>query len=349
MENLYSENILKYVNDASRVGFIDKADGIGETGLEGANLGNRLAVRFTLSAYQGRIQKIRFQVFGCGFTIAACAAAAELCEGRALAEVAKISSDAIHKHMGFALPPERSYCADLAAEALRAAVNSVKKSSAVVSTTIVSEDTDQHARVQESDPLYKALLAGCVPAMSQAEIDDRQMFACLITVASQDAWPVHKALGLDEKVLQRILITFFPGFDTELLNAGKEKEFPPLPEINSDVLSLLLSYIAPDATVYERQAGKLLAHIIAARAAFTGHLWVAMGFFQRPQLSSAIRRHLPRLAAANNKNMRWKRFMFKQVCDLNGGTMCKTPNCGDCSDYALCFVTDSDEEDVVYQ
>ncbi len=348
MENLYSENIIKYVNDASRVGFIDKADGIGETGLEGANVGNRLAVRFTLSVYQEKVQKIRFQVFGCGFTIAACAAAAEYCEGRRLGEVARLTSDAIHKHMDFALPPERSYCADLASEALRAAIKSAMNSSAVVTTSIVSEPADEHARITEEDPLYKALIAGCVPAMSQAEIDDRQMFACLLAVASQDAWPVHKALGLDEKVVQRILMTFFPGFDRAFLDYGADKKFPPLPEVNKDVLNLLLSYIAPNASLNERQAGKLLAHTLAARAAFPGHLWVAMGFFQRPQLSSAIRRHLPLLAAANNKNMRWKRFLFKQVCDLNGGPMCKTPNCGDCSDYSLCFVDDS-EEDVVYQ
>jgi nitrogen fixation protein NifQ len=62
-----------------------------------------------------------------------------------------------------------------------------------------------------------------------------------------------------------------------------------------------------------------------------------MGLFERPQLSAAIHRHLPALFAANGKNMRWKRFFFKQVCDLNGGLMCKTPNCGECSDYALCF------------
>ncbi len=347
MENLYTENIMKYVNDASRVGFIDKADGIGETGLEGGHVGNRLAVRFTLSVYQDHIQKIRFQVFGCGFTIAACAAAAELCEGRRLEDVARISSDAIHKHMGFALPAERSYCADLASEALRAAVTSALNASRPVSTSIVSEPADDDARVSEKDPLYKALLAGCVPAMSQAEIEDRQMFACLITVASQDAWPVHRALGLDEKEVNRILATFFPGFDKTLLNAARERRFPQLPDMNDDVLQLLLSYIAPDATVNERQAGELLARIIAARAAFPGHLWVAMGFFQRPQLSAAIRRHLPLLAAANDRNMRWKRFLFKQVCDLNGGTMCKTPNCGDCSDYVLCFV--SEPEEMAYQ
>jgi nitrogen fixation protein NifQ len=62
-----------------------------------------------------------------------------------------------------------------------------------------------------------------------------------------------------------------------------------------------------------------------------------MGLFERPQLSAAIRRHLPALAEANHRNMRWKRFLFKQVCELNGGILCKSPNCGDCCDYALCF------------
>jgi nitrogen fixation protein NifQ len=49
------------------------------------------------------------------------------------------------------------------------------------------------------------------------------------------------------------------------------------------------------------------------------------------------------LAAANSQNMRWKRYLFKQVCELGGGMMCKSPNCGECSDYSICF-PDPDEE-----
>jgi nitrogen fixation protein NifQ len=65
-----------------------------------------------------------------------------------------------------------------------------------------------------------------------------------------------------------------------------------------------------------------------------------MGLFERPELTSSIQRHLPGLISANHKNMRWKRFLFKQVCDRNEGNMCKTPNCVDCSDYTLCFAGD---------
>jgi nitrogen fixation protein NifQ len=62
-----------------------------------------------------------------------------------------------------------------------------------------------------------------------------------------------------------------------------------------------------------------------------------MGLFSRPELSAAIRRHLPALAAANHKGMRWKRFLFRQLCEQTGGSLCKTPDCGRCSDYSLCF------------
>ena len=62
-----------------------------------------------------------------------------------------------------------------------------------------------------------------------------------------------------------------------------------------------------------------------------------MGLFERPQLSAAIGRHLPSLRVANQQGMRWKRFFFKQLCEMGGGVMCKSPVCGDCSDYAICF------------
>jgi len=95
-----------------------------------------------------------------------------------------------------------------------------------------------------------------------------------------------------------------------------------------------------DATGGMYQTSEWLARIIAARAARPGHLWTAMGFFKRQQLSEAIRRHLPTLAKANSQGMRWKRYLFKRVCDMNGGVMCKSPNCGSCSDYSLCFAPD---------
>jgi len=60
-----------------------------------------------------------------------------------------------------------------------------------------------------------------------------------------------------------------------------------------------------------------------------------MGLIARPEPTAAIRHHLPALAAANARGMRWKRFLYKKLCGLGGGEMCRAPDCGMCSEYAL--------------
>jgi nitrogen fixation protein NifQ len=130
---------------------------------------------------------------------------------------------------------------------------------------------------------------------------------------------------------------YFPAINQDFLSQSAIPAIGPSPEYSEEVLSILLSHVPIEPCTHDLLTSGWLCYIIAARAACPGHLWVAMGLFERPQLTAAIRRHLPSLAEANHQNMRWKRYLFKQVCDLNGGMMCKAPNCGVCSDYALCF------------
>jgi nitrogen fixation protein NifQ len=113
------------------------------------------------------------------------------------------------------------------------------------------------------------------------------------------------------------------------------RERPPL--TNDDILNLLATYLPYDAKGYTPSPSLWLSRILATRAAHTGHLWRAMGLFARTELTAAIRRHLPALSVDNHRGMRWKRFLFKKLCEQSGGVLCKTPDCGVCSDYALCF------------
>ncbi|PLX87888.1 MAG: hydrogenase [Desulfuromonas sp.] len=329
----YTETILKYASDDTHTGILENADGTGEVGLSGKDVGKKLAVRFTLHTAENRIKKIRFQVFGCGFTIAACAAVAEIAEGITLADATHIDTWAINNRLK-GLPEERSYCAKLAADALQAALASVQNHARPVATTqsVMHEETG--ARINPQDPLYLQLLDSGGTAY---DLVDCQMFAGLLTVASHEAGPVHAAVGLDEDSLRALLTRYFPGFDRSFLAVTGPKKSSTGRDINRDVLGILLSHVPNDTTQSRRQTSEWLARIIAARTAQPGHLWTSMGFFERPRLTEAIRRHLPALAMANNQGMRWKRYLFKQVCDLNGGMMCKSPNCGDCSDYRLCF------------
>jgi nitrogen fixation protein NifQ len=330
----YTETILKFADDDSHAGTLERPDGIGEVGLGANESGRRLAVRFALQVEAETIKRVRYQVFGCGFTMAACAAVALQVEGEPLSQAALLDAKTLDHHLG-GLPADRSYCAKLAIEALQAAISSVEQKAATVTTDHLLSAETHEPRLSESDPLYRALLESAPAKGIPAE--DRQLFACLLAVADQEEAPLHQALGLSELMLETLLLKVFPAVNRQQLFSDPATKTAQAAEINPQVRNLLLSFIEKDLVGWPQFAALALARILAARAAHPGHLWVAMGLFERPQLSAAIGRVLPTLLKANAKKMRWKRYLFKQVCEFNGGKMCKSPVCGDCSDYALCF------------
>ncbi|MEJ2200752.1 MAG: nitrogen fixation protein NifQ, partial [Desulfuromonadaceae bacterium] len=192
--------------------------------------------------------------------------------------------------------------------------------------------------LRRSGGMLRLLLAATAPPGIGPE--DRHLFACLLTVASREQRDIAAALGLPADDLEALLSRCFPACDLQQLSGPKAPPDQAIPASNSEVRDLLLSHVPRDETGTPRQLSRWLALALAARAAQPGHLWVAMGLLQRPELSAAIARRLPSLAAANDKGMRWKRYLFREVCKLNGGLLCKSPNCGVCSDYALCFGSD---------
>lgn len=323
----YTDTIRRWAADDRHAGTLESADGIGEVGLGEEEAGRRLAVRFLLRVDNGRATAVRYQVFGCGFTIAACAAAADLAEGRTLVEIAAIGPDAIKAALG-GLPAERDYCASLAAEALQAAVRSARNFRQPVAATVAAGD-DHRPRVTAANPLYRLLVGS--PAPPGAPPEDRHLFACLLAVAAEEAG-AGVGTGLGSEELADLLHLYFPEIDEITRGHDLQGSVP-----DPNLLSLLLSYLPHDADGWMPAPSLWLARALAARSAIPGHLWQAMGLFTRPELTGAIRRHLPALAAANRQGMRWKRFLFKQLCDQAGGVLCKTPDCRTCSDYAICF------------
>ena len=41
--------------------------------------------------------------------------------------------------------------------------------------------------------------------------------------------------------------------------------------------------------------------------------------------------------ARNDRDMKWKKFLYKQLCDRAEINACRAPSCSVCSDYARCF------------
>jgi nitrogen fixation protein NifQ len=328
----YTETIRQWAVDNRRAGMLADADGTGEVGLAAAEVGRRLAVRFTLKLDGDRVADIRYQVFGCGFTMAACAAAADLSLGQTLDEVRLIDERSLDRALD-GLPPERAYCAELAVKALQAAVNSARNGRRPVQANFTG--LEHGPRLSAEDAVYAALVSS--PKPEQVPDEDRHLFACLLAVAAREPCDTAAALGLEDEDLAFLLKTYFPQADPSVIPSRAASGEEPPPERNSEVLAILLRHIPTNLDRQSLPVTVRFAYILATRATLPGHLWVAMGLFERSELSAAIRRHLPSLAAMNNRNMRWKKFLYRQVCDRNGGVMCKAPNCGVCSDYALCF------------
>jgi len=68
-----------------------------------------------------RIREALFDTLGCGYTIACGSTAMEMAEGKSLSEALRISAEEISQALG-GLPASHFHCAELAAEAVRKAV-----------------------------------------------------------------------------------------------------------------------------------------------------------------------------------------------------------------------------------
>ncbi|MGY5449540.1 nitrogen fixation protein NifQ [Agarivorans sp. MS3-6] len=101
----------------------------------------------------------------------------------------------------------------------------------------------------------------------------------------------------------------------------------------NELIALLMQY-ANDEEPYAVQ----MAVIIASASLSQIHLWRSLGLSNRAELSELIRHNFPKLHAMNTKNMRWKRFFYRQLCEQGGDYICRAPSCVECSSYAECFV-----------
>jgi nitrogen fixation protein NifQ len=89
-----------------------------------------------------------------------------------------------------------------------------------------------------------------------------------------------------------------------------------------------------------RDHGEETLHVVAYVAdACMGnnHLWQDMQLPNRKALSDLMLYYFPTLAAKNTGDMKWKKFFYKQLCEREDIFICKSPSCGECVDYQLCF------------
>lgn len=151
--------------------------------------------------------------------------------------------------------------------------------------------------------------------------------------------------GLADAALRRLLQRFFPALAAAqraaLLAQAALPGNPSAPESSgvadefADIVALLLEEHADadDAIVW-------LAHAIATACMSADHLWQDMDLPDRPVLGRLMREHFPQLAARNVRDMRWKKFLYRELCDRAAVPVCPAPSCSACSEYSHCFAGD---------
>jgi nitrogen fixation protein NifQ len=184
------------------------------------------------------------------------------------------------------------------------------------------------------------MLTGCHPADAVIDDDsgfDRHVLASILAVAAMETGSMAERAGLTATDLVSLMAQWFPAacgmcFTLHACDQAAEDDETAM------VRDLLLAHRSSEGEV-----GRWLAAMIARRAMESNHLWEDLGLRDRSELTRLLGRHFGPLAVRNDRNMRWKRFFYRALCESDGFVMCTTPVCTDCRDFELCFGDESGE------
>jgi nitrogen fixation protein NifQ len=190
------------------------------------------------------------------------------------------------------------------------------------------------------------VLAGCDPTDAAIEDDDdfdRHILASILAVAAAESELVAESSGLTVNDLAGLMARWFPAARekaAEWCAKGRCRE-------DEEIAMVRELLLANRSTVGD--TGRWLAAMIARRSVEANHLWEDLGFRNRAELTRMLERHFFPIASRNTKNMRWKRFFYRMLCEDDGLVMCTTPVCTQCRDFDLCFGDESGESRLAYQ
>jgi nitrogen fixation protein NifQ len=101
----------------------------------------------------------------------------------------------------------------------------------------------------------------------------------------------------------------------------------------SDVYALLLDHAAHPQ---DRQT-QAVAREVALACLGEHHLWEDLQLPSREALWGLLGEHFPSLVAANHARMRWKKFLYRELCRKEEILICRSPSCETCPERTMCF------------
>lgn len=143
-------------------------------------------------------------------------------------------------------------------------------------------------------------------------------------------------LGMEPDSFMAMMAHHFPGYRLESVpNPGRVLDLSRAPE--SEDLRRLLAEGCSAVSPYEQW----MMQIVVAGCMGSDHLWQDLGLWSRKDLSRLMLLNFEPLARRNSKDMKWKKFLYKQLCATEGIYICRAPSCEVCADYADCYGSES--------
>lgn len=87
----------------------------------------------------------------------------------------------------------------------------------------------------------------------------------------------------------------------------------------------------------DAQTATTVAGIVAAGCFGDQHLWRDLGLSDRLQLRALFETYFEPFAARNDRDMRWKKYIYRRLCRWEGFDACPFPTCTECPSFAECF------------
>lgn len=184
-------------------------------------------------------------------------------------------------------------------------------------------------KTPDNEKLYSiyAYLMACADGLRNADV-----FACMLASVSVGQGAMPPRLGLSEAQFRRMMDVYFSSAGDYVLAADTAATDMTRCEEQDELYTLLMANKADDKVDVE-----WMAHIIIAGCMGADHLWQDLGLWSRQDLTNLMQVTFPSLAQRNDKNMKWKKFLYKQLCIQEGVYTCRAPSCEVCADYRECF------------
>jgi nitrogen fixation protein NifQ len=180
-------------------------------------------------------------------------------------------------------------------------------------------------RLETGAGLYGRLMAHA------AGLPNDDLFAQMLVSQAAGNGVLPPGLGLAAADFGSLLARHFPAAGPLGLASGVGLDPVRGPERDDLVAMMLEGRAGLDASE------AWMAEIVAAGCMGGDHLWQDLGLWSRRDLSRLMTGNFPRLAEKNDRDMKWKKFLYRQICDREGIHACPAPSCQVCADYAKCF------------